>query len=178
MFPPCPSRDVSVASILEGDEPPSPCGGSTSKPPRAKVWTHAIRNKGGGHTLGVGLTGIFQRQRVDLSRRVVSRSRAVDRDTSRSRRPDGVRGEVTDLLTIRDLSRAGPLRRSSVVDAYAVGDSLVMVHVRGHRRARATGEVLDTDLVMSLRIDDGVITHAFDLIDARAEDYLRRLQGS
>ena len=67
---------------------------------------------------------------------------------------------------------------NDVVDAYAVGDSLVMVHVRGHRRARATGEVLDTDLVMSLRIDDGVITHAFDLIDARAEDYLRRLQGS
>lgn len=67
---------------------------------------------------------------------------------------------------------------NEVVDAYAVGDSLVMVHVRGHRRARDSGEVLDTDLVMSLRIEDGVVTHAVDLIDARAEDYLRRIAAT
>ena len=64
---------------------------------------------------------------------------------------------------------------NEVLDAFAVGESLVMVHVNGHRRSRATQEVLDIDYVMVLRIEDGVITHGVDLIDARAQSYLARL---
>jgi ketosteroid isomerase-like protein len=64
---------------------------------------------------------------------------------------------------------------NEVVDTFAVGESLVMVHVHGHRRSRATQEVLDTDYVMVLRIEDGVITHGVDLIDESAQSYFARL---
>lgn len=37
---------------------------------------------------------------------------------------------------------------NDVLDAFAVGESLVMVHVNGHRRSRATQEVLDMDYVI------------------------------
>jgi ketosteroid isomerase-like protein len=67
---------------------------------------------------------------------------------------------------------------NDVVDAFAVGDELVMVHVLGHRRSRASGESLDTDLVMALRVQDGVVTRGVDLIDSRAESYFERLAGS
>ena len=64
---------------------------------------------------------------------------------------------------------------NDLVDAYAVGDSLVMTHFRAHRRSRATGEVLDTAYVMVLRIEDGVVTHGVDLIDGDAAAYFGRL---
>ena len=67
---------------------------------------------------------------------------------------------------------------NDLVDAYAVGDSLVMAHFRAHRRSRASGEVLDTDYVMVLRIDGGIVTHGVDLIDGDATAYFSRLAGN
>ena len=64
---------------------------------------------------------------------------------------------------------------NELVDAFAVGDSLVMAHIRGHRRSRATQEILEMDYIMALRIDDGVVTQGVDLIDAVAESYFARL---
>lgn len=64
---------------------------------------------------------------------------------------------------------------NDLVDAYAVGDSLVIAHFRAHRRSRASGEVLDTDYVMVLRIEDGAVTHGVDLIDGDAAAYFGRL---
>jgi ketosteroid isomerase-like protein len=58
---------------------------------------------------------------------------------------------------------------NELVDAYAVGPELVMTHVRLHRRRRTTGEVLDTDIVMAFRVQDGVITRGVDLLDSSAE---------
>lgn len=50
-----------------------------------------------------------------------------------------------------------------VVDAYAVGDQLVMAQVRLHRRRRTDRKVFDTDIVMAFRIEDGAITRGVDL---------------
>ena len=58
---------------------------------------------------------------------------------------------------------------SELVDAYAVGDELVMTQVRLHRRRRAAGDVFDTDIVMVFRIEDGAITRGVDLFDSEAE---------
>ena len=51
-----------------------------------------------------------------------------------------------------------------LVNAYAVGDSLVMAHIRAHRRARDSRRTLDDDFAMVFRIDDGVVTHGVDMI--------------
>lgn len=51
-----------------------------------------------------------------------------------------------------------------LVNAYPVGDSLVMAHVHAHRRSRASGEALDDDFAMVSRIDDGQVTRGVDLI--------------
>ena len=58
---------------------------------------------------------------------------------------------------------------SDLVDAYAVGDELVMAQVRLHRRRRTAGDVFDTDIVMVFRIEDGAITRGVDLFDSEAE---------
>lgn len=60
---------------------------------------------------------------------------------------------------------------NELVEAFAVGEELVMAHVRAHRRSRSNGDVLDADYVMVLRIEDGVITRGVDLIDSMAERY-------
>ena len=49
-------------------------------------------------------------------------------------------------------------------EAFAVGDSLVMANVHAHRRARDSQKVLDDDFVMAFRIANGRITHGVDLI--------------
>lgn len=58
---------------------------------------------------------------------------------------------------------------TELVDAYAVGDEIVMAQVRLHRRRRTTGEVFDTDIVMVFRIEEGAITRGVDLLDSSAE---------
>jgi ketosteroid isomerase-like protein len=65
---------------------------------------------------------------------------------------------------------------NELVDAYAVGGSLVMTHVRGHRAPAAGGDPLVFDYVMVLRLEDGVVTRATDLIDAEAERYFSRFE--
>ncbi|MBI2169566.1 MAG: hypothetical protein HYU28_08720 [Actinobacteria bacterium] len=67
---------------------------------------------------------------------------------------------------------------TELVKAYPVGDSLVMAHVRGHRRARETGEVLDNDFVMAFRIEDSQVTAGCDLIDRSTEEFFVRLGAS
>ena len=67
---------------------------------------------------------------------------------------------------------------TELVDAFAVGDSLVMAHVRGHRRSRATQEILETDFIMAMRIEDSVVTQGVDLIDGIAESYWARLASA
>jgi ketosteroid isomerase-like protein len=64
---------------------------------------------------------------------------------------------------------------NELVDAFAVGDSLVMAHVRGHRAPASGGEPMTFDYVMALRLENGVVTHANDLIDADAERYFSSL---
>lgn len=63
-----------------------------------------------------------------------------------------------------------------LVEAMPVGESLVMAHVRGHRRARATQRVADFDFVMAFRIENGAVTHGIELLDRDAEDYFEALE--
>lgn len=60
---------------------------------------------------------------------------------------------------------------NELVDAFAVGESLVMVHVRGLRAPASGGAAMTFDYVMVLRVDSGVVTRALDLIDADFERY-------
>jgi ketosteroid isomerase-like protein len=63
---------------------------------------------------------------------------------------------------------------NELVDAFAVGEELVMTHVRLHRRRRTTGEVFDTDIVMAFRVEDGVISRGVDILDSAAEAWFGR----
>ncbi len=65
--------------------------------------------------------------------------------------------------------------RNELVDAFAVGDSLVMAHIRGHRRAKYTQAVLDFDYVMVFRIEGGQITRSVELLGTEAESFFARL---
>ena len=67
------------------------------------------------------------------------------------------------------------LFENELVDAYAVGDSLVMTHIRGHRAPASGGDPMTFDYVMALRLEDGIVTRATDLIDADAERYFSSL---
>jgi ketosteroid isomerase-like protein len=60
---------------------------------------------------------------------------------------------------------------SELVDAYAVGDEIVMAQVRLHRRRRDTGASFDTDIVMVFRVEEGAITRGVDLLDSAAETW-------
>ena len=60
-----------------------------------------------------------------------------------------------------------------LIDAYAVGDEIVMAHVRGHRQAPGQ-EPLLFDYVMAFRVHDGVVTHGVDVFDSDAEEYMVR----
>jgi ketosteroid isomerase-like protein len=64
---------------------------------------------------------------------------------------------------------------NELIDAYAVGDSLVMAHIRGHRAPASGGDPLVFDYVMALRLEDDVVARATDLIDADAERYFSGL---
>ena len=64
---------------------------------------------------------------------------------------------------------------NELADAFAVGDSLVMAHVRGHRAPASGGVPTTFDYVMVLRLDNGVVTRATDLIDADFERYCANL---
>lgn len=70
------------------------------------------------------------------------------------------------------------LFENQLVDAYAVGDSLVMAHVRGRREPADGGDPLSFDYVMVLRLEEGIVTRATDLIDASAEQYFSRRPGA
>jgi hypothetical protein len=61
------------------------------------------------------------------------------------------------------------------LDAVAVGDSMVMARVRGHRRVRESQDTLDTEFVMVFRIEDGKVTHGLDMVDREAEEFYKRL---
>jgi ketosteroid isomerase-like protein len=65
-----------------------------------------------------------------------------------------------------------------LVNAYPVGDSLVMAHVHAHRRSRESQETIDDDFAMVFRIDDGQVTHGVDLIGPAFVDFWRRASGS
>jgi uncharacterized protein len=67
---------------------------------------------------------------------------------------------------------------TELLDAYAVGDSIVMTRVRGHRRVRATKEVLDTEFVMVFRIANGQVSHGVDLIDENTESFYKNLAAT
>jgi ketosteroid isomerase-like protein len=64
---------------------------------------------------------------------------------------------------------------TELVDANAVGDSLVTAHVRGRRRLRGSEESTVFEFAMVFRIEDGTATHAMDMIDARAEQFYKTL---
>jgi ketosteroid isomerase-like protein len=64
---------------------------------------------------------------------------------------------------------------NELVDAFAVGDSLVMAHVRGHRSPASDVGPMSFDYVMALRLEGGVVTRATDLIDANFERYCASL---
>ena len=64
---------------------------------------------------------------------------------------------------------------NELVDAFAVGDSLVMAHVRGHRAPASGGVPMTFDYVMVLRLEGAVVTRATDLIDADFERYCSSL---
>lgn len=63
---------------------------------------------------------------------------------------------------------------NELVEAVAVGESLVMTHIRGHRRLRDASDGLDFDYVMALEITDGVITAGVDLVPSEARAYFAR----
>lgn len=67
---------------------------------------------------------------------------------------------------------------TELVQAIAVGDSLVMAHVHAHRRARESQAVLDDDFVMVFRIDDGRITHGLDLIGPSFIEFWKGASGT
>lgn len=64
---------------------------------------------------------------------------------------------------------------NDVVDLFAVGDSIVMGHLRGRRRSAATGEALDFDYMMAWRFRGGVIVQSVDLVDTDALPFFARL---
>jgi ketosteroid isomerase-like protein len=66
---------------------------------------------------------------------------------------------------------------NAIVDALPVGETLVMTHVRAHRRAKHSGESVDDDFVMALRIEHGQITHGADLCGPAFVDFWRRNGG-
>jgi ketosteroid isomerase-like protein len=66
---------------------------------------------------------------------------------------------------------------TELVQAYPVGESLVMAHVRAHRRARQSQETIDDDFVMAFRIEDGHITHGFDLCGPALLHFWSRTSG-
>jgi ketosteroid isomerase-like protein len=67
---------------------------------------------------------------------------------------------------------------TELVEASAVGDSLVMAHVRGRRRVRGDERTETFDFAMVFRIEDGRATHAMDMIDARAEEFYKQLPAT
>lgn len=67
---------------------------------------------------------------------------------------------------------------NELVHAYAVGDSLVMAHIRGHRWPRGARNPLDFEYVMALEIADGVITSGVDLVPEAARAYVARPQDT
>lgn len=65
---------------------------------------------------------------------------------------------------------------NELVDAYAVGDGLVMAHIRGQRQAPGSAAI-EMDYVMVLRIANGVVTRGVDLMDADAQQYLSQFRS-
>lgn len=66
---------------------------------------------------------------------------------------------------------------TEIVQALPVGDSLVVVHARAHRRAAASQETVDDDFVIALRIENGHITHGIDLCGPTLLDFWKRTSG-
>lgn len=63
---------------------------------------------------------------------------------------------------------------TEIVRAFPVGETLVMVHARAHRRARRSQETVDDDFVLVFRIEGGQITHGVDLCGPALLDFWRR----
>jgi ketosteroid isomerase-like protein len=63
---------------------------------------------------------------------------------------------------------------TEIVRALPVGGTLVMVHVRAHRRAKQSRDTVDDDLVIAFRVEDGHITHGIDLCGPALIDFWKR----
>ncbi len=79
------------------------------------------------------------------------------------------------------LIQAGALLEENVneiVSAQPVGDEIVVVQVRGKRRAKGDKETTFIDYVMVLRIENGQVTHGTDMVDSKDEAFWRNVATS
>jgi ketosteroid isomerase-like protein len=97
-----------------------------------------------------------------------------------------VRGELQMALgkdSLLELSREAmndhepDERGEELLDCVAWNDELVSTHVRCHRVIKSTGERVSYEYVMTVRIEDGMITRGGDVGERKIDDMYRKLRG-
>jgi ketosteroid isomerase-like protein len=63
---------------------------------------------------------------------------------------------------------------NELVQAFPVGETLVVAHVHARRRAKKSQEAVDDDFVIAYRIENGQITHGIDLCGPALVDFWKR----
>ena len=74
-----------------------------------------------------------------------------------------------------DMESFGP--GEELLSCIAFGDELVSVHARSHRRIKKTGEEKSYEWVMTVRIENGVITRGVDVGERKIDDMYGELRG-
>ncbi|HSH94383.1 MAG TPA: nuclear transport factor 2 family protein [Roseimicrobium sp.] len=59
----------------------------------------------------------------------------------------------------------------------AFGDELVSVHARSHRKIKKTGERVSYEWVMTVRVENGIVTRGVDVGEAKIDKMYKTLQG-
>jgi ketosteroid isomerase-like protein len=60
-----------------------------------------------------------------------------------------------------------------LVAVYPAGEDLAVAHVRAHRRAARTGEVIDGDYTITVQVHNGLIVRGWDMPSAGYRAFIR-----
>ena len=69
-------------------------------------------------------------------------------------------------------------RRDEIIAITAIDRECAFVHARAYRRSAANGEAIHYEWAMLYRVEQGLITHGADMLDAAAQAFWARIRST